>query len=95
VLRERSRRLGVDEINDALVAELAGPLPSAARRVAAHAAYAVAKQGTLNFPRGDRAPDTGQPSGAPSRRAPRIRQLEVGMIGRSRKNPAPDVIAVT
>jgi hypothetical protein len=46
---ERSRQLGVDEINDALVAELAGPLPSAARRVAAHAAYAVAKQGTLNF----------------------------------------------
>jgi AcrR family transcriptional regulator len=46
VLRERSRQLGADEINDALVAELAGPLPSAARRVAAHA---VAKQGTLNF----------------------------------------------
>jgi AcrR family transcriptional regulator len=49
VLRERSRQLGADEINDALVAELAGPQPSAARRVAAHAAYAVAKQGTLNF----------------------------------------------
>jgi AcrR family transcriptional regulator len=47
VLRERSRQLGTDEINDALVAELAGPRPSTARRVAAHAAYAVAKKGTL------------------------------------------------
>ncbi len=49
VLRERSRQLGADEINDALVAELAGPRPSVARRAAAHAAYAVAKQGTLTF----------------------------------------------
>jgi AcrR family transcriptional regulator len=47
VLRERSRQLGADEINVALVAELAGPRPSAARRAAAHAAYAVAKHGTL------------------------------------------------
>jgi AcrR family transcriptional regulator len=46
-LRERTRQNGADEINDALVAELAGPRPGAARRVAAHAAYAVAKQGTL------------------------------------------------
>ncbi len=48
-IRERTRRLGADEINDMLLAELAGPRPSAARRVAAHAAYAVAKQGTLSL----------------------------------------------
>jgi AcrR family transcriptional regulator len=49
VLRGQSRQLGADEINDALVAELAGPGASVARRVAAHAAYAVAKQGTMGL----------------------------------------------
>jgi AcrR family transcriptional regulator len=49
VLRERTCQLGADEINDALLAELAGPRPSAARRIGAHAAYAVAKQGTLSL----------------------------------------------
>ncbi|WAL66188.1 helix-turn-helix domain containing protein [Amycolatopsis cynarae] len=49
VLRERTRQLDADEINEALLAELAGPRPSVARRVRAHAAYAVAKQATLTL----------------------------------------------
>lgn len=51
VIRDLSRQRGADELNAAIVAALAGPSPSAERTVRAHAAYAVAKHGTLSMGR--------------------------------------------
>ncbi len=52
VIRDLSRQRGADEINATIVAALAGPAPSEPRRVRAHAAYAVAKHGTLSLTAG-------------------------------------------
>jgi AcrR family transcriptional regulator len=49
VLRELSQQHRADEVNAAIVAALAGPSPSVGRRARAHAAYAVAKHGTLSL----------------------------------------------
>lgn len=51
VIRDLSRQRGADELNAAIVAALAGPSPSVERTVRAHAAYAVAKHGTLSLGR--------------------------------------------
>jgi AcrR family transcriptional regulator len=51
VIRDLSQQRGADELNAAIVAALAGPSPSELRRVRAHAAYAVAKHGTLSLGR--------------------------------------------
>jgi hypothetical protein len=53
-LRERAREMGADEISAAIIRTLAGARPSAKRRVRAHAAYAVAKHGTLSVISGGR-----------------------------------------
>lgn len=49
VLRETAQEHGAEELNAAIVAALAGPSPSVERKVRAHAAYAVAKHGTLSL----------------------------------------------
>ena len=51
VIRDLSRQRGADDLNAAIIAALAGPAPSERRRVRAHAAYAVAKHGTLSLGR--------------------------------------------
>jgi AcrR family transcriptional regulator len=49
VIRELSREHGAEELNAAIITALAGPSPSADRTVRAHAAYAIAKHGTLSL----------------------------------------------
>ena len=47
VLGGRAAQHQIQQINDALVAALAGPRPGATAKIRAHAAFVVAKQGTL------------------------------------------------
>jgi AcrR family transcriptional regulator len=47
VLGRRAEQHQIQQINDALVAGLAGPRPGATAKIRAHAAFVVAKQGTL------------------------------------------------
>lgn len=49
VLSDLAQKHRSDDINDAILAALAGPSPSTKRRVRAHAAYMVAKHGAIGL----------------------------------------------